>query len=160
VTWPKVCSKKIRILPTCVLGRLWDMLQASWLLAECTKRESAYMAYVEQPISQHCLLDISAIWTAIVAVEVSKLQLQREMCSGVDTVQRIRLFSDCPCSYSSPPLQTFSVNCRMETRSAEFCLGLHVCLNRLCGPMVRVSGYTTDLYSASCEVQTECLYVM
>jgi hypothetical protein len=30
----------------------------------------------------------------------------------------------------------------------------------LCGLVVRVPGYTTEMYCASCEVQTEFIYVM
>jgi hypothetical protein len=32
--------------------------------------------------------------------------------------------------------------------------------DRLCGLVVRVSGYTTEMYCVSCEVQTEFIYVM
>jgi hypothetical protein len=32
--------------------------------------------------------------------------------------------------------------------------------DRLCGLMVRVPGYTTEMYCASCEVRTEFIYVM
>jgi hypothetical protein len=35
-----------------------------------------------------------------------------------------------------------------------------VVYGRLCGLVVRVPGYTTDMYCASCEVQTEFIYVM
>jgi hypothetical protein len=38
---------------------------------------------------------------------------------------------------------------------------LHVLgLDRLCGLVVRVPGYRTELYCASCEVRTEFIYVM
>jgi hypothetical protein len=30
----------------------------------------------------------------------------------------------------------------------------------LCGLVVRVPGYTTEMYCVSCEVRTECIYVM
>jgi hypothetical protein len=33
-------------------------------------------------------------------------------------------------------------------------------LDRLCGLLVRVTGYRTKMYCASCEVRTECIYVM
>jgi hypothetical protein len=33
-------------------------------------------------------------------------------------------------------------------------------MDRLCGLMVRVPGYTTEMYCASCEVRTEFIYVM
>jgi hypothetical protein len=33
-------------------------------------------------------------------------------------------------------------------------------VDRLCGLVVRVPGYTTELYCDSCEVQTEFIYVM
>jgi hypothetical protein len=33
-------------------------------------------------------------------------------------------------------------------------------LDRLCGLVVRVPGYTTEMYCASCEVRTEFIYVM
>jgi hypothetical protein len=36
-----------------------------------------------------------------------------------------------------------------------WCLG-----NRLCGLVVRVPGYTTEMYCVSCEVRTEFMYVM
>jgi hypothetical protein len=36
----------------------------------------------------------------------------------------------------------------------------NVSVNRLCGLVVRVPGYTTELYCASCEVRTEFMYVM
>jgi hypothetical protein len=32
--------------------------------------------------------------------------------------------------------------------------------DRLCGLVVRVPGYTTEMYCASCEVRTEFIYVM
>jgi hypothetical protein len=32
--------------------------------------------------------------------------------------------------------------------------------DRLCGLVVRVPGYTTEIYRASCEVRTEFIYVM
>jgi hypothetical protein len=32
--------------------------------------------------------------------------------------------------------------------------------DRLCGLVVRVPGYTTEMYCASCEVGTEFIYVM
>jgi hypothetical protein len=32
--------------------------------------------------------------------------------------------------------------------------------DRLCGLGVRVPGYTTEMYYVSCEVRTECIYVM
>jgi hypothetical protein len=32
--------------------------------------------------------------------------------------------------------------------------------DRLCGLVVRVPGYTTEMYRASCEVRTEFIYVM
>jgi hypothetical protein len=32
--------------------------------------------------------------------------------------------------------------------------------DRLCGLVVRVPGCTTEMYCASCEVRTECIYVM
>jgi hypothetical protein len=32
--------------------------------------------------------------------------------------------------------------------------------DRLCGLVVKVPGYTTKLYCASCEVRTEFMYVM
>jgi hypothetical protein len=34
------------------------------------------------------------------------------------------------------------------------------CKCRLCSPVARVPGYTTEMYCASCEVQTEFIYVM
>jgi hypothetical protein len=33
-------------------------------------------------------------------------------------------------------------------------------LDRLCGLVVRVPGYRTEMYSVSCEVRTEFMYVM
>jgi hypothetical protein len=33
-------------------------------------------------------------------------------------------------------------------------------LDRLCGLVVRVPGYTTEMYCDSCEVRTEFTYVM
>jgi hypothetical protein len=42
-------------------------------------------------------------------------------------------------------------------------LNLYVMLkkvDRLCGLVVRVSGYTTEMYCVSCEVRTEFIYVM
>jgi hypothetical protein len=32
--------------------------------------------------------------------------------------------------------------------------------DRLCGLVVRVAGYTTEMYCDSCEVQTEFIYVI
>jgi hypothetical protein len=32
--------------------------------------------------------------------------------------------------------------------------------DRLCGLVVRVLGYTTEMYCASCEIRTEFIYVM
>jgi hypothetical protein len=33
-------------------------------------------------------------------------------------------------------------------------------MDRLCGLVVRVPGYTTEMYSVSCEERTELIYVM
>jgi hypothetical protein len=33
-------------------------------------------------------------------------------------------------------------------------------MDRLCGLVVRVPGYTTEMYCVSCEVRTEFIYVM
>jgi hypothetical protein len=33
-------------------------------------------------------------------------------------------------------------------------------VDRLCGLVVRVPDYKTEMYYASCEVRTECMYVM
>jgi hypothetical protein len=33
-------------------------------------------------------------------------------------------------------------------------------MDRLCGLVVRVPGYTTEMYCASCEVRTEFIYIM
>jgi hypothetical protein len=33
-------------------------------------------------------------------------------------------------------------------------------MDRLCGLVVRVPGYKTEMYCASCEVRTEFIYVM
>jgi hypothetical protein len=33
-------------------------------------------------------------------------------------------------------------------------------VDRLCGLVVRVPGYTTEMYCVSCEVRTEFIYVM
>jgi hypothetical protein len=35
-----------------------------------------------------------------------------------------------------------------------------VCVDRLCGLVVRVPGYTTEMCYVSCEVRTEFMYVM
>jgi hypothetical protein len=35
-----------------------------------------------------------------------------------------------------------------------------ICADRLCGLVVRVPDYTTEMYCASCEVRTEFIYVM
>jgi hypothetical protein len=32
-------------------------------------------------------------------------------------------------------------------------------INRLCGLVVRVPGYRAEIYCASCEVQTEYIYI-
>jgi hypothetical protein len=37
---------------------------------------------------------------------------------------------------------------------------IRVSVDRLCGLVVRVPGYTTEMYCASCEVRTEFIYVM
>jgi hypothetical protein len=34
------------------------------------------------------------------------------------------------------------------------------CLDRLCGLVVRVPGYRTEIYCVSCEVRTEFIYVV
>jgi hypothetical protein len=57
------------------------------------------MSLVAHPISQSSL-DISSIWTPIIAVEVRKLQLQQlyitwESCVFMLILHRICLFSDC-----------------------------------------------------------------
>jgi hypothetical protein len=33
-------------------------------------------------------------------------------------------------------------------------------VDRLCGLVVRVPGYRAEIYCVSCEVRTECIYVM
>jgi hypothetical protein len=38
--------------------------------------------------------------------------------------------------------------------------GKYSYIGRLCGLVVRVPGYTTEMYRASCEVRTEFIYVM
>jgi hypothetical protein len=46
----------------------------------------------------------------------------------------------------------------------EFCLRAYgqtlQTLDRLCGLVVRIPGYTTEMYCDSCEVRTEFIYVM
>jgi hypothetical protein len=37
---------------------------------------------------------------------------------------------------------------------------LYTCSDRLCGLVVRVPGYRTEMYCDSCEVRTEFIYVM
>jgi hypothetical protein len=39
-------------------------------------------------------------------------------------------------------------------------LNLYVEVGRLCSLGVRVPGYTTEMYCASCEVRSEFIYVM
>jgi hypothetical protein len=39
-------------------------------------------------------------------------------------------------------------------------LSLSLSVDRLCGLVVRVPGYTMEMYCASCEVRTEFIYVM
>jgi hypothetical protein len=46
----------------------------------------------------------------------------------------------------------WSTNCRPQD---EFQL-----LDRLCGLVVRVAGYLTEMYCVSCELRTEFIYVM
>jgi hypothetical protein len=56
-----------------------------------------------------------------------------------------------------PDTQTYwSTDCRPQE---ELQLQLQL-LARLCGLVVRVPGYTTEMYCASCGVQTEFMYVM
>jgi hypothetical protein len=37
---------------------------------------------------------------------------------------------------------------------------LYILADRLCGLVVRVLGYITEMYCVSCEVRTEFIYVM
>jgi hypothetical protein len=37
---------------------------------------------------------------------------------------------------------------------------MEVTVDRLCGLVVRVPGYRTEMYCVSCEVRTELIYVM
>jgi hypothetical protein len=49
------------------------------------------------------------------------------------------------------------VFCEVRT---EFIYVMQKKVNRLCGLVVRVPGYTKDMYCVSCEVRTEFIYVM
>jgi hypothetical protein len=49
------------------------------------------------------------------------------------------------------------VTCEVRT---EFIYVMWNKVDRLCGLMVGVPGYTTEMYCASCEVRTEFIYVM
>jgi hypothetical protein len=46
----------------------------------------------------------------------------------------------------------------MNRRINIYYVGFEV--DRLCGLVVRVPGYTTEMYCVSCEVRTEFIYVM
>jgi hypothetical protein len=46
-----------------------------------------------------------------------------------------------------------------QTSRTHFMLNVG-CLDRLCGLVVRVPGYTVERYCVSCEVRTEFIYVM
>jgi hypothetical protein len=47
----------------------------------------------------------------------------------------------------------------LESRHVMFDIYIHL-HDRLCGVVLTVPGYTTEMYCASCEVQTEFIYVM
>jgi hypothetical protein len=55
---------------------------------------------------------------------------------------------------------TKSLNVSFETYGVIRAFSYHIVGDRLCGLVVRVPGYTTELYCASCEVRTEFIYVM
>jgi hypothetical protein len=68
------------------------------------------MFLLEHPISQPSL-NISPIWTLVIAAEVRKLQLRPvgKLCSYVGTIQRICLFTDDFYSDSTLILTTVAV---------------------------------------------------
>jgi hypothetical protein len=47
-----------------------------------------------------------------------------------------------------------------QTRGNKIFPYPHLILHRLCGLVVRVLGYTTEMYYVSCAVRTEFIYVM
>jgi hypothetical protein len=51
----------------------------------------------------------------------------------------------------------YCVSCEVRT---EFVYVMQKKVDRLCGLVVRVPGYRTEVYCVSCEVRTEFIYVM
>jgi hypothetical protein len=57
------------------------------------------------------------------------------------------------------------MKCYEQSRSRNLYLKIVITIslsgsNRICGLVVRVPGYTMEMYCASCEVRTEFIYVM
>jgi hypothetical protein len=56
---------------------------------------------------------------------------------------------------------SYCYRARLPTGATNVCKHVErVKSDRLCGLVVRVPGYTTEMYCASCEVRTEFIYVM
>jgi hypothetical protein len=55
-------------------------------------------------------------------------------------------------------LKTSGKNKRLKERRSIYVAGINH--DHLCGLVVRVPGYTTEMYCDSCEVRTEFIYVM
>jgi hypothetical protein len=60
-----------------------------------------------------------------------------------------------PCLHSSPSRSFIAISHIISSVHPECCRYV-----RLCGLVVRVPGYITGLYCASCEVRTDWIYVM
>jgi hypothetical protein len=65
------------------------------------------------------------------------------------------------CRVLSTPVNTYSSGLLPVTVTTVRCLHyVWPSFGRLCGRVVRVPGYTTEMYCVSCEVRTEFIYVM
>jgi hypothetical protein len=59
-------------------------------------------------------------------------------------------------SYSTPSTPMMEEACYFEKLVSTYVMSQ----DRLCGLVVRVPGYTMEMYCISCEVRTEFIYVM
>jgi hypothetical protein len=72
----------------------------------------------------------------------------------------IRVLSHRVTKLSAGEVKHFTASSLSVTNLPDKIVQVTCSYDRLCGLVVRVPGYTTEMYCASCEVRTEFIYVM
>jgi hypothetical protein len=69
------------------------------------------------------------------------------------------VLQDCNCLVSHEAIPSVMKHTKYRSVNSKYCISTPP-YDRLCGLVVRVPGYTTEMYCVSCEVRTEFIYVM